>query len=99
MFVAISRFTLAKGMNEAVDAAFRNRPHLVDQAPGFVRMSVMKPVDRVHEYWLVTYWQQESDFRAWHRSEAYHASHSGIPGGLKLLPGSTEISYFEVITE
>lgn len=99
MFVAISRFTLAKRMDEAVDAAFRNRPHLVDQAPGFIRMTVMKPLGRHNEYWLVTHWRQESDFHAWHQSEAYHSSHAGIPAGLKLLPGSTEVMSFEVIAE
>lgn len=99
MFVAISRFAIAKGSSAEMDAAFRRRPRLVDAVPGFIRMAVMKPVGKPDEYWLVTYWESEARFNAWHRSAAYHASHSGIPDGLKLIPGSAEIINFEVIAE
>ena len=43
MFVAMSRFRIANGMTPAVHEAFRNRPHLADEAPGFIRMDVMSP--------------------------------------------------------
>ena len=41
----MSRFTVANGMEDEVRQAFRDRPHLVDDAPGFVRMEVLSPVD------------------------------------------------------
>jgi heme-degrading monooxygenase HmoA len=41
MFVALSRFTVANDKSDAVRTAFRNRPHLVDCAPGFLSMQVM----------------------------------------------------------
>lgn len=99
MFVALSRFTVANGMEKAVTDAFVARPHHVDHVPGFVRMEVLNPKGKPEEFWLMTWWQNEAAFDVWHRSHAYHDSHAGIPKGLKLLPGSTEICRLELIAE
>jgi heme-degrading monooxygenase HmoA len=94
-FVALSQFTIANGMMEQVKEAFRNRPHLVDSAPGYVRMEVIVPADNPDEIWLITYWTDEESYRVWHRSHEYHESHRGIPKVLKLVPGSARIRFFE----
>ncbi len=94
-FVALSKFVVANDKVAEVKAAFRQRPHLVDGQPGFVRMEVFSPLDRPAEIWLVTYWTEETSFREWHHSHLYHESHKGIPKGLKLVPGETEIRSFE----
>ena len=96
-FVALSRFTVANGMASQVRAAFRNRPHRVDSATGFLGMEVLSPVSRADEFWLVTRWTDESSYRAWHRSHEYRESHAGIPKGLKLVAGNTSIELFERI--
>lgn len=96
MFVALSRFTIRNDMVDAVREAFRNRPHLVDRAPGFVGMEVMSPVDAPKEVWLLTRWTDEESYRTWHRSHEYHESHRGIPKGLTLVPRSAEILHFDV---
>lgn len=96
-FVALSKFVIANGMMEEVKEAFRNRPHLVDEAPGFVRMEVMVPQDSPEEIWLVTFWTDEQSYRTWHRGHLYHESHRGIPKGLKLVPGSAQIRLFEFV--
>lgn len=94
-YVALSRFVVANGMTAAVKEAFRHRPHLVEEAPGYLRMEVLSPTERPDEIWLITFWSDEPSFRAWHHSHLYHASHAGIPKGLKLVPGETEIRSFE----
>jgi heme-degrading monooxygenase HmoA len=94
-FVALSKFVIANGMADEVKSAFRNRPHLVDGSAGYLRMEVISPVDRPEEIWLITFWTDESSFRAWHHSHLYRESHAGIPRGLKLVPGDTEIRCFE----
>lgn len=93
-FMALSRFTVANGMEEEVKEAFRNRPRLVEGAPGFVRMEVLCPVDAPAEIWLLTWWSDEASYRSWHHSHLYHDSHAGIPKGLKLVPGATEVRSF-----
>ncbi|MDB6153101.1 MAG: polysaccharide biosynthesis rotein [Chthoniobacteraceae bacterium] len=94
-FVALSKFVIANGMASQVKDAFRNRPHLVDGAPGYVRMEVLSPLERTEEIWLLTYWTDAGSFKAWHHSHLYHDSHKGIPKGLKLVPGETKITEFE----
>lgn len=97
MFVVLSRFVVANGKSSEVAAAFRARPHLVDHAPGFLRMEVLSPRDNRDEFWLLTWWTAQEHFEAWHRSHEYHESHQGIPKGLKLVPKSTQILRFDHI--
>ncbi len=97
-FAAVSRFVVANGMVAEVKAAFRSRPHLVDDAAGYRRMEVISPVDRPEEIWLLTFWTDEMSFRAWHESHAYRQSHRGLPKGLKLIPGETMLTHFEHVS-
>ena len=85
----------ANGMAAEVKAAFRNRPHLVEGASGYVRMEVISPLELSAEIWLITFWTDEPSFHEWHHSHLYHGSHSAIPKGLKLVPGETQIRKFE----
>jgi heme-degrading monooxygenase HmoA len=95
MFVALSKFVIANDTSPAVKDAFRERPHLVEAAPGFVRLDVLSPEDNPNEIWLITYWSARASFEEWHRSHLYRESHSGIPKGLKLVPKSTSLTFFE----
>jgi heme-degrading monooxygenase HmoA len=99
MFLAISRFTVANEMGAEVGAAFRDRPHHVDNAQGFIRMEVANPTDNDQEFWLLTWWQEEIDFQVWHSSHAYRDSHKGMPKGLKLDPERTKMLYFHVVAQ
>lgn len=96
-FIALSRFIVANGMEAEVKAAFLNRPHLVEDAPGFIHLEVLSPQDDRREIWLFTYWRDEESFGAWHHSHLYHESHQGIPKGLKLVPQSAQLRYFEPV--
>ncbi len=99
MIVVLSRFTIANNMAEEVRIAFTQRPHLVDEAPGFLGMEVMSPTDNPTEVWLFTRWSDEQSYSDWHKGHEYHESHKGIPKGLKLVPGSTKITLLEVFAE
>ena len=95
MFIALSRFKVANGMTAQVHEAFERRPHHVDHASGFLRMDVMRPVDEPDEFWLLTYWENESSYRIWHKGHSYSDSHQGIPKGLKLVRGRTHVQFFD----
>jgi heme-degrading monooxygenase HmoA len=96
-FMALSKFVIANDMAAEVKAAFRNRPHLVDGQPGFIRMEVFSPLDRPQEIWLFTYWTDAQSFHVWHHSHLYHEAHKGIPKGLKLVSGEQKITLFEQV--
>ena len=93
-FVVISRFKVANGVSPDVRDAFIRRPHLVDDAPGFMGMEVLTPTGDAAEFWLVTRWTDESSYRTWHHGHAYRESHKGIPSGLKLDASRTLIMTF-----
>jgi len=95
MFIAMSKFIVANDMIAEVKQAFRNRPHLVEAAEGFQKMEVISPQENPDEIWLMTWWTSEDNYRTWHKSHMYHDSHKGIPKGLKLVPRTTEIRFFE----
>lgn len=97
-FCASSRFVVRNGMEEEVRHAFVARPHVVDHAPGFCRMEVLRPLETPGEFWLLTWWTDEAAFVTWHKSHDYRESHAGIPKGLKLVPGSVQIRRLELIS-
>ena len=93
----LSKFVIANDMASDVKRAFLLRPHLVDGAPGFVRLDVLSPEDAPNEIWLMTYWHDMASYVTWHSSHAYRESHAGIPKGLKLVPGSAKLRVFNLI--
>jgi len=97
-FVALSRFEVRAGWEDAVVAAFRDRPHEVERAPGFQRLDVLRPTSQPTEFWLITYWTHEQAFREWHRGHGRIEAHRGMPAGLKLVPGSAELLDLEHVT-
>lgn len=95
MFVALSKFVIANDKAVEVKQAFQNRPHLVEAAAGFIRLEVISPCDDPQEIWLLTYWRDQASFKHWHHGHLYHESHRGIPKGLKLVPKSAQLRFFD----
>ncbi len=93
----LSRFVVGNDMDAEIKQAFILRPHIVDNAAGFLRMDVLSPEDMPKEIWLMTYWVDIESYRTWHKSHAYHESHAGIPKGLRLVPGSAALRIFKLI--
>lgn len=96
-YVALSKFRVRNGMEADVAEAFRARPHLVEESAGFIKMEVLSPAEDASEFWLLTYWTDETSYREWHKSHLYRDSHAGIPKGLKLDPAATEVRAFRYI--
>jgi len=90
MITVVSKFVVANGMDAEVRKAFVNRPHLVENAPGFLRLEVLSPAEDPSEFWLLTYWETEQHFRDWHKHHL-HDSHQMIPKGLRLDARGTRV--------
>ncbi len=99
MFLAISRFKVKNGMQQAVQQAFVNRPQQVESIPGFLDMEVYSPLDDDSEFWLLTRWIDEKSFQVWHGSAAHKQSQKHIPKGLKLDPTATFVRHFEKVSD
>lgn len=94
MIVVTNRIPVAKGHEIDFEDRFRNRAHLIDQAPGFIRNEVHrpKPMKFDHEsggfvadpenegyYEVKTWWRTMDDFTAWTRSPAFAEAHANRP--------------------
>jgi len=99
MVVAISRFLVINGKEDAVAEAFRNRPRLVDHVPGFLGMETFTEGSRPGAFYLVTRWTDEESYRVWHSSDAHKQSHKGIPKGLRLDPKFTQVQVLDRLEE
>jgi heme-degrading monooxygenase HmoA len=89
MYVVTNRIPVAEGHEAEFEDRFRNRAHLIDQSPGFIRNDVLRPVQRKLDhktgemvesdeqgyYLVMTWWESEDDFWNWTRSEAFREAH------------------------
>ena len=90
MIVVTNRIPVAEGHESDFEDRFRNRVHLVDRAPGFIRNEVHRPrpVKLAHAtgqwvpdpenpgfYEVKTWWRTMEDFVAWTASPAFAEAH------------------------
>jgi signal transduction histidine kinase/heme-degrading monooxygenase HmoA len=95
VILAMSRFKVANGMEDAVADAFANRPGLVDGWLGFLGMETFTDTADPSVFHLATRWTDRAAFQAWHHSAVHRASHHGMPKGLRLNPAYTELVELE----
>ena len=110
MFIVTNRIPVATGYEEEFEDRFRNRAHLIDKSPGFIKNLILQPVQRRfrHQtgeweekeeqgYYLVqTYWESEQDFWDWTNSESFRAAHSNRPPA-EMFAGPNELEIHKVI--
>lgn len=78
-FVVASELEVPASGVAALERAFRNRLGEVEKHPGFQRLEVWRDHQRPGAYLMVTWWENETDFRAYMRSTAHRTSHARIP--------------------
>jgi heme-degrading monooxygenase HmoA len=85
MIVVSNRIPVAEGHEAAFAARFRQRAHLVERHPGFIRLEICRPEDvTVHGHSMgrsayhvvLTYWESKADFLAWLQSEDFRTAHA-----------------------
>lgn len=94
MIVVTNRIPVAEGHEIDFEDRFRNRAHLVDESPGFIRNQVLRPrpVRFDHEsggwvdapekesyYEVKTWWSSFEDFVAWTKSPSFREAHANRP--------------------
>jgi heme-degrading monooxygenase HmoA len=99
MVVVMSRFRVINGMEADVERAFRERPHLVDAAPGFLGLETLVDDRDPRVFYLVTRWSDIESFRSWHGGAAHRESHKFIPRGLRLDPAYTAVWYMRKVSD
>lgn len=78
MFIAMNRFRVRKGSEEAFEKVWLSRESHLERMPGFVEFNLLKgPAADDHTlYASHTVWQSKALFEAWTKSEEFRAAHA-----------------------
>ena len=83
MFIAMNRFRVKRGAEDAFEKVWLNRDSYLERVSGFVEFHLLKgPETEDHTlYASHTVWQSEAAFEAWTKSEEFRAAHVPPSGG------------------
>jgi heme-degrading monooxygenase HmoA len=78
MFIAMNRFKVKKGSEEAFEQVWSSRESYLDRMPGFVEFHLLKGPDAEDHtlYSSHTTWQSKAAFEAWTKSDEFRAAHA-----------------------
>jgi heme-degrading monooxygenase HmoA len=99
MFIAMNRFKVAPGSEEAFEQLWATRDSHLNEVPGFVEFHLLRGPKRDDHvlYSSHTIWADQAAFEGWTRSEAFRASHRNAGKNGVLYLGHPEFEGFEVI--
>ena len=98
MFIAMNRFRVRKGSEQAFEKVWLSRDSQLNKVPGFVEFHLLKGPE--HEdftlYASHTVWRNQSAFEAWTKSEAFRAAHKDAGQNKPLYIDHPQFEGFEV---
>ena len=99
MFIAMNRFRVLPGSEEAFEEVWRGRKSRLDEMPGFVSFNLLRgPVAEDHTlYASHTVWKDEAAFVDWTRSEQFRQSHRGAGENRPLYQGHPNLETFSSV--
>lgn len=99
MFVAMNRFKVVKGSEEAFEEVWRSRQTRLDEMKGFVSFHLLRgPEAEDHTlYASHTVWADRADFEAWTRSEQFRAAHKDAGQNKPLYIGHPQFEGFTAV--
>ena|SRR5436309_2329554 len=98
MFIAMNRFRVRKGSEQAFEQVWLSRDTHLQEVPGFVEFHLLKgPEGDDHTlYASHTIWRSCAAFEAWTRSEAFRAAHKSAGDNKPLYIDDPQFEGFEV---
>ncbi|WP_315919709.1 antibiotic biosynthesis monooxygenase [Mesorhizobium sp. SP-1A] len=89
MYIAMNRFKVQKGSEDAFESVWKNRDSSLSDMKGFKEFHLLRgPLNETDGYTLFashTVWASEADFIAWTKSENFRAAHRNA--------GTTKVHY------
>jgi len=98
MFIAMNRFQIVPGEEEAFEEVWKTRDSHLEGVPGFVEFHLLRgPSAEDHTlYASHSIWNSREDFEAWTKSEAFRKAHANAGGNKPLYLGHPRFEGFEV---
>ncbi len=99
MYIAMNRFKVAPGSEDAFEAMWVNRDSHLHSVPGFVEFHLLRgPQKEDHVlYSSHTVWTDHAAFEGWTRSEAFRAAHANAGDNRVMYLGHPEFEGFAVV--
>ena len=78
MYIAMNRFRIGVGSEEAFEQMWKTRESRLDNVPGFIEFHLLrgKTTDTYTLFATHTIWTSEAAFIAWTESESFKQSHA-----------------------
>lgn len=101
MFVAMNRFRIAPGSEDAFEEMWRLRDSRLRQVEGFQEFKLLKgpPAEDHTLYVSHSMWRDRAAFEAWTRSEHFRAAHASAGGTREMYLGPPQLELFESVVE
>jgi heme-degrading monooxygenase HmoA len=99
MFIAMNRFRVLPGEEQAFEDVWLGRDSHLDGVPGFEAFHLLRgPKSEDHTlYSSHTVWSSREAFESWTRSEAFRAAHRNAGENRPLYAGHPQFEGFEVL--
>src|SRR5580692_6438540 len=99
MFIAMNRFRIKRGSEDAFEKVWLSRETYLDRVPGFVEFHLLRgPEAEDHTlYASHTIWQSRAAFEAWTKSEAFRAAHARAGENKPMYLGHPQFEGFEAV--
>ena len=101
MFIAMNRFKIVAGHEEAFEAIWKNRETSLAEMPGFKEFKLLRGDTAAEEGYTLfashTVWQSQEDFSAWTKSENFRAAHRNAGDSKVSYLGHPQFEGFSVV--
>ncbi|RFA30098.1 antibiotic biosynthesis monooxygenase [Alkalilimnicola ehrlichii] len=99
MFIAMNRFRIALGKEEAFVETWRQRETFLDEVPGFKRFNLLRGPSHDDHTLFVSHsvWESRQAFEDWTRSEAFRKAHAQAGAAKDIYLGPPQFEGFESV--
>ena len=99
MFIAMNRFSVLRGQEEAFEAVWSGRNSYLEEVPGFVTFHLLRGASGEESTLFAshTVWKARADFEAWTKSEAFRQAHANAGGTRGLYAGPPKLELFDAV--
>ncbi len=99
MFIAMNRFRIAPGFEQAFIDVWRNRDSYLQEVPGFIEFHLLQgPSDEQATLFSShALWESREHFEEWTHSESFRKAHANAGGNREMYLGPPQLELFEVV--
>lgn len=100
MFIAMNRFRVAKGSEEAFEEMWLTRDSHLKTVPGFVEFHLLRGASAEDHTLFASHavWESREAFENWTRSEAFRAAHAGARNPKISYLGPPQLETFDAVS-